>query len=141
MKAYTTFAVKAHDPVKSLHVTHSYFGEVTPEEVVTITRILDAWFLIHPFERFTYVFDRLDHFGPLLNIKVLRPTERDAPGVDNWLMDLRLILQRVTKRCFDMFAPHLTIEPPYECFRSAQADFDNFVLVIDKQIVWRARGN
>lgn len=103
---WTCFAYEGILP-DTLHCTHKYLGDQTPEAVEQITAILDAYF-VTPFDTRTtptIIFKREEFFGPNKDVRVLRPESDD---VSWFFLDLRKQLDAFAEDRYPELKPHVT---------------------------------
>jgi SPP1 gp7 family putative phage head morphogenesis protein len=94
----------AHHDV--LHCTHKYLGKLTPAQVKTTEKIVDAYFAQRKPELPQAVFAREEFFGPENDIRVLTPV-----GTADWWLDLRAALdEAIRPDDFPVYRPHVTTD-------------------------------
>ena len=87
-KYYACFTYKNYTYIDSLHITHTYFGNLTNGQLYTIISIIDDYFKDFPFQPIPVVMQREDFLGPNKETRVLRPVNlRD--DADEFLPELR----------------------------------------------------
>lgn len=131
-KYYTTFVFEGFDPVTELHCTHAYFGKLDANAAGGLMTVLLDHFYCAPFEEFSAVFDRPDLFGPKKDIPVLRASDATF---DQLRAGLHHAFSPWRDRDFGVYQPHVTT------FQDGPQTFKviDYVLVCDKQIIWRAK--
>jgi SPP1 gp7 family putative phage head morphogenesis protein len=106
MRVYTAFLFAGVNNPEYLHCTHKYFGEVTPEQLSEIERMVALYFQertpVAPKVNFTV----RKQYGELENVPVLCP---DIFSLGDFLPDLRESFRKFRQDDFS-YSPHVTTE-------------------------------
>jgi len=105
-KFFTCFGFEHQTDLKSFHITHSYFGELSPTELFYVKGVLDNHFSKHYYQALDMLFDQVDWFGRGKDIRVLKPLSFDPKA---FLPELRKELHSFCRgEFYPDYQPHVT---------------------------------